>query len=345
MLRFPLLSVVLWVVALAVAEPGARASEDTLPAELSRFGALARTELRKPISETPSAPLAEAMDILVHASDRILARAPDLSDEKLMARLAPFKQRMNPEKRDVGVMEPTWFEVNTARHGGRCAIAVTMGAVSRLAVFDRSGGGSYEVGAPMRWLYRYHQRPQFAANGLLLVISDSVQDAGMREGLRIDLLGLSGRRFTVRQTLKRLFVLDKEWPARVSRAGDRLTLESVDAPGAILTSHADTHFERVETFAIEPAGLRPLSVLLRDPELRAVDAWLQAAKEAKRPAPMQSLARHLVPEGAMLSDCTVRALGAGQVAATVTFEDANVRFTLQKTGGSLRVIAVQSVRK
>ena len=45
--------------------------------------------------------------------------------------------------------------------------------------------------------------------------------------------------------------------------------------------------------AIDPAGLRQLSVLLRDPELRAVDAWMPAAKEAKHPTPMQSLIRRL----------------------------------------------------
>src|SRR4051812_6620738 len=104
--KFPLWLIALWAVAPCLLGPPARADEPIPPAEVSRFGTLSRVVLREPVSETPSAPLAEAMDILAAAAERVLARSPGLSDEKLTAQLAPFKQRMNPDKKDLGMMEP-----------------------------------------------------------------------------------------------------------------------------------------------------------------------------------------------------------------------------------------------
>ena len=138
-----------------------------------------------------------------------------------------------------------------------------------------------------------------------------MQDAGVRVGLRIDLLRQTGLTFQVQQTLKRLFVLDNDFPAV---KGDHLVVRSVDTPLAILTSQADQHFGRIEEFEITSTGFRTLSTRLLDPELRTIDSWLLTARRTRFPNPIQSLARKQITEGTLLSDCSVKSIGFDTVA-------------------------------
>jgi len=330
----------LFLISFPLVQSAAIADEAIRAADVEQFAKLARVVVQQPITETATKPLSEALDILLNASAAICRSSPAITPEQLMRRLEPFKRRLDPDKKAIGEMDAGWFRIESARQGSRRAIAVTMGAVSRLRVVDEANGQSIEVAKPMQWLYRYRQHPQFASDGGLLIISDSVQDAGVRVGLRIDLLRQAGKSYQVQQTIKRLFVLDNDFPAL---NGDRLVVRSVDTPQAILTSQADQHFSRIEEFEITGSGVRTVRTRVLDPELRAVDAWLLAARRTRFPDAIQALARKRITGGTLLNDCSLRPKGFDTVEATVEFDSAKFRFTLRKVDGAYRVLSVKSV--
>ena len=321
----------------------ARTQQDYTSADVARFAALARTSAKSVITETASQPLADEMDLLIGVSARILRRSPSLSEDQLMKRLAPFAKRLDSEMTGTTASEPGWFDVRTASRDGIRAIAVTMGAVSRLAVLNDSTGTAFEAGAPLRWLYRYHPHLQFCADGSLLMVSESVQDAGVRTGLRIDLVRRSGTLFAVRDTLKRTFVLDRDWPVRLNNVGDLMTVTSVDEPVAIVTARVDTHFGRSETFAIDARGFRLVRTRASDLELRAIDAWIGGAKRARTPSALQALVRRKV-EGSPLSDCVVRPAAGRRTQALVSFDEVRFKFLLARDANGFRVIGVEQAR-
>jgi hypothetical protein len=237
--------------------------------------------------------------------------------------------------------EPGWLCVDTARSGTIRVIAVTLGPAARVAIFDLASGERLQVPTALMWLYRLHPHPQFTADQTLLLISDTVQAAGLRVGLQVDSLRRVGDGYQEVQSLEHTFNLDSAWP---EIAGNQIRITSVDEPQSFYTSQADTLFTRTETFSIAAGRIRCVAEHRQDALLRAVDAWMAAARKARHPNRWQRVIRQALPEPSMIYDCHCKALSAGRTQVDMQFDNVLMRFEVTLTPTRYSVTSVRMVQ-
>lgn len=312
---------------------------DASDTDLARFTVLARKVTETPITEQPTEEMSEALEILHRAAFRICSDHPALTDKELEQQLKPFEQKLNPAKTASGLRDPIWFDAATSRRKNLLAIAVTFGAVSRLKVYDTQTGKTLVLPSLMNWFFPFHPHPHFADDTTLLFVSETVQDAGVRVGLRLDTLYRKGQQFTLTQTVMRQYNLQQP-PPQIH--ANRLTITSVQDPKNFFFASADMRLECTEVFKIKNGRLHPLSQQKKDRALRAVDAWISTAKRVPQPNSHQRLIRRYLSHPTLVDDCSVKRISSAIERVTLTFDTAIVHFTVKAMQGTEKVLDVQT---
>ena len=134
----------------------------------------------------------------------------------------------------------------------------------------------------LSWLVGYEAHPYFADCGALVLNCTTVQDAGMRFGTRAVCVALeTGKAKVVGEVRGQWLLEEQDAPSPFVIEGDRLTLKSLDRPRAFYVNSSDKVFERTEVYSVSPQGLRRTAVNISMPYLRAADAWMAAAMNAR----------------------------------------------------------------
>lgn len=304
--------------------------------ELERFATLAKALRDRPVSEKPTPQMVEALELLIRAARRELTDSPKLTDEQLMKRLEPYTAALGRDPVAAPVDEPNWFDVHTASGAGRTAIAVTFGPVSRLSVFD---GTDKRLPAPKQfdWFRQWHPTVRILDSGAIVLVSERVQAAGSRTSLRVDLLTTNGGTLTPADSLSRVTVLDLPEPKWTE---SRLTISSIDLPRSFMTAAAVPVFRRIEEYECTSTKLNRIKLEQKDLALRAVDAWIVAARKAVRPDKYQAIIKKEFPTPEFIT-YAIRA-PERDVDVIIDRDATRLRFTLQDSSGRYVVMSVRS---
>ncbi len=286
--------------------------------------------------DAPNRDAVEAMEIVIR---RVVAAGSNADAEA--KRLAGVVEKAAP--RDSFPTSYAHLTVNRAQAAGRQAIGVSFGAASRVAVFDASGKKRLAVPASMQWAAPWDCEPRFTPDGSLVLLRCAVHDAGIRTAWRADLLAPAGDGYKLVQTWKRAGTLD--YPG-LALKGDTLTLRSLDEPKSFIVAAAEPMLKRTETIRIAGGKATVLTSRAEQPELRAADAWIAAARSAKRPTKQQAPIRAALPERTMLNEWKRNPIPNGGCTLVLTFDEAQVGFTmLPAGGGTFRVGGVTVVNR
>ncbi|MCX6362452.1 MAG: hypothetical protein NT029_21885, partial [Armatimonadetes bacterium] len=176
----------------------------------------------------------------VEAMELVIARVATALRSGQTARRAersaqPFAEAVDRAARgaDNGATGFIWMRVDAARRGDLGAVVVTYGAASRLALLRLATGKRLALPAEAPWQTPWSARPHFADDTTLALSCDSVQDMGMRTGMRLDTYRISGDAAvrTGRVELARTL----EWGGCALR-GDRAIVSALQPPEGFFTA-------------------------------------------------------------------------------------------------------------
>lgn len=206
---------------------------------------------------------------------------------------------------DGSMTEFSWLDADVLHLSGGVVVAsATYGPVSRLAAWNGQGR-PIPVPDDFKYMLRWH--PRLAASGnTLLLISDSIQDAGMRVATRVDLIALTALGLVKGQGLEIGHTLD--WGGAKVR-GSTLTVDRLEEPKSFFVASAEAIFRRHEVYSVRGGTLTQVSSLPLDQPLRALDAYVYQAQHTKSPTATQRIARKVLPVQNMLNGHTERVTG------------------------------------
>jgi hypothetical protein len=226
------------------------------------------------------------------------------------------------------------LRVAAATRGHLVALTVTYGPVTRLAVFRMPAAKRLAVPASASWMTPWAARPIVTDVRTVALLCDSVQDAGMRSAMRLEVfsVGGAGLRRTFTTQLARLL----DWGGfRV--AGDRVMVTGIEPPRSFMTTSPERLFTVSRIYRLADGTARMVSERLGQPEVRCVDRWLHGAHAARRPDAMQARVRTDFPELGVIESWRVSGVGDRRTVELV-FPEGMARFTVSRSRGGLRVV-------
>lgn len=253
--------------------------------------------------------------------------------QNVNAALTPYDEAAKQD----GELEETAFTSclgRAVRQGDRWVVAVTYGAVSRLAAFDPRGR-RLSVPSALRRLAPHALSAEPVADGLI-VLAPWRHDLGFRTSTRV---------FALRRTTAgyvpgddRSFAYTLDWGG-VEVRGSRMAAKSLDAPKNFAFTAPVLALRRESMFRAANGRLRPTETILRDEELRAVDAWISEARQAPRPTAVQRRFRTGWNASRVLEHHAVKSDGSKATASLET--QGTWWFELAKQGGRWTVTRVR----
>lgn len=318
---------------LALALPAAAQKPD---ADAARLRQIVQRLAKAPSYDKPNKDAVEAMEIAIR---RVVSAGAGAEAEA--KRLEQVVEKAAPA--DSFSTSYAHLTVKTARGSGRLAVAASFGAASRVAVFEAAGGKRLAAPASVQWAAPWDCEPRFTPDGSLVLLRCAVHDAGIRTAWRADLLTPAGDGYKLAHTWQRAGTLD--YPG-LALKGETLTLRSLDEPKSFFVAAAEPILKRTETIRIAGGKATVVTNRAEQPELRAADAWIAAARAAKRPTKPQAQVRAALPERTMLGEWKRSPIPNGSSTLVLTFDEATVGFTLLPAGGgTFKVAGVTVVRK
>ncbi len=289
--------------------------------------------------ERPEPRAVEVMEAAITRVASALRAGQTVAQAELRAR--PLIEAVDQAARgaDNGVTGFTWMRVSAARRGDLAAVAVTYGAASRLALLRLSTGKRPALPAEALWQTPWSCVPRFTDGATLALVCHSVQDMGMRTGLRLDTYRVD--RASAVRTGRVQMARTLEWGGCTLR-GDRAVLSGLQPPEGFFTAAPVRLFEVRQEWRLRSGRARLLRVTLGRPELRAIDAWIVRARATRKPNPAQARFRVAFPEPTMLDECG-RSGPAGRPVYRLEM-GGTARFTLERRNGRWSVVEVQTRR-
>ena len=311
-------------------------------ADLARFTTIALQVADLPPAEKPDARIREAQEILIKQILKVRQTNPGATDAQIEAALKPFHDAANGSK-EANPLEttPTWFQVHMHQQGDRLVIAVTYGPYSLLRIQNLRTGQRMPLPAAVERLYLWKMDPHFTSSGSLIILSESIQDLGIRIGVRVDFLHLVGSNYIPQKSIVRTCTL--EWGG-LDLKGDLLIVQSLDSPQAFFTANSETLFKRKETYRAADATLERVRDEKQDTAFRALDAWLFTAQHTTHPDANQRTAKRALPDSQMLDSYSLKKLDSHTTQFDLDFGNARLRMVIQGIGSEYQVISVQTVK-
>ncbi len=293
-------------------------------ADLERFGRLA-ARLSSSDAGPKSDPIAEeAMEIVIGRSARAIKAGPRAMESAASPFVEIARRAADPE--GPPATRYGRLTVRAAAASDVAAMTVTCGAVTRLAAFRRSTGKRLAVPGSASWMFPWSARPVVSSDGTVALIAESVQDAGMRTSIRMDVVsvGASGLRRTVTASLARLL----DWGGfRLN--GDRLTMTGIEPPRSFMTTSPERLFTVVREYRLGAGTARVVREELGQPEVRCVDRWLAHAYAVSKPTGLQKRVLDDFPEMGVIE--TWRVAGSrSRPVVELAFPDGVAKFTLAR---------------
>ncbi len=302
-----------------------------------RFADLARELAPASPGDRPEPRAVEAMELA--AAPVISALRSGHAAARAERAAKPFVDAVDQAARgaDNGATGYTWMRVAAARRGDLGAVVVTYGAASRLALLRLSTGKRLTLPAGALWQTPWSALPRFADDTTLALSCDSVQDMGMRTGMRLDTYRINGDAAvrTGRVELARTL----EWGGCTLR-GDRAVLSGLQMPEGFFTTAPVRLFEVRQEWRLNRGRATLVRQALGQPELRAIDAWIVRARAARKPSPAQVRFRAAFPEPDMLDK--YRRSGPARRPVFRLEMGGTARFTLERRDGRWSVVEVRT---
>lgn len=229
---------------------------------------------------------------------------------------------------DGSMTEFSWIDADLLHlPGGLIVASATYGPISRLAAWN-SQGHSIPVPDDFKYMVRWHPKLVLSGNTLLLV-SDSIQDAGMRVATRVDAIALTtsglvkGKGFEFGHTL--------DWGGAKAR-GTTLMIDRLEEPKSFFVTSAEAIFRQHDVYSVRGGNLEISGRTQLDQPLRALDAYIYLAQHAKSPNAIQRFARKVLPAQNMLNGHTERVNG-DRAEITLDADGPKATFLLRRIDG------------
>jgi len=218
--------------------------------------------------EKPDPAIVKAMDILIER----IERTPKNADVAKV--LAPFAKTI--ARKDASSTEYANVGGSISRGYGRQAIAVWMGGVSRMRVFDVATGKPVPLPKIFDWQDGYDTIPTILPGGKIVVDSPGIRDAGARYDYRVWFLSTKANALKTVKRLEGTVCLDDPGD-RFKLHGHTLVLDTFDDPKSFNISQSQPLFRRVMTYDLSGAVPTLRKTSFDDPTLKAVDDWIARA--------------------------------------------------------------------
>lgn len=307
---------------------------------MDRFKELAAQVSTATATPTPDARVSEAMELVLDAVAETLRSGSTPTERSVRAAAEPFVQAVAATS---GVSDETSatryasLQVAAAVDPTRAAVCLNYGAASRLAVYAGKDWERLHLPGSVEWMAPWASFPRLAPDGAIVVVSQSVQDMGFRNGLRVYLLTRRADSYGLARAWARVTNLEY---GGAKLEGSRLTIDSIDLPKGFLAAAASPLFERTEVYSIAGGDATTLSETLKHPELRFVDGWMVRARATKRPNSVQAALVKAAPTSENLDTYRVLRKRDGTLIVELQYADRRVVFTMLKTASGYRVTSV-----
>lgn len=306
-------------------------------ADLARFRQLDLDLGAAAVSEKPMPKVVEAQEILI-SSVKQIAKGKTLSDEEIAKGLEAFQNAAAAN--GGGATEFSWVAGAMARNKGILAICVNYGPAGRLAVFDEKTGKKLKLPSAVTWMPFYHPGPVFSSDGTLLLLSELVEDLGIRTQYKVQTLYPVAGKYRLAETKVGTHNIDWGGPGVKD---DMLTLAFIDAPKSFSTSNSSTLFQHVQYYSIAKGALKLKQDQKKSPQFRFLDEYIYRAQRSTAPDENQDLVASIAPKNAVLDSYTAKVVDANTTVYTLQFADGSVEFVVKKTKTGYRVASVKEV--
>jgi hypothetical protein len=297
-------------------------SSNPSPAEIAAFKAAYQSRKADSGSETPDPGISKALNLLVKAVKK---------DESI----EPYQKAIaKPEDQsyfsDYSSIDGLDFSFDKLRF-----IVVRMGQITRTVAYD--GTKPLHLPANYSWNYWYFPKPHRFKSGLVMFEENSIQDASSRVGLRLSWLFRKGNSLRLVRRMTSAAVLDQ---LPITIKGERVIVPTIDPFKTLFVSMSTVSPERITTWDCSTTSPKIVKTVLRDQELRAVDAAIYHSWITSKPTAQDRLIRKRLPKDELIDAWTVKKSSNGR--ANVTIGDALV-FHLKKTKSGFKVESVSPV--
>lgn len=290
-------------------------------APVQQFAVAARVWRGRQLPERPVASVVRALDALLDDC------AAALRAGRLKEREAEYAAA-SPDPKGAGATECGRPEVRAVGDRALAVIAVRWGAVSRVALYSSATGVRQKDVSGLGWMQPWSVEPRLSSDGTIVLLCQTVQDIGVRVGLRLVLVGrTAGGATKVTEDWTRRTMLDY---GGLKLQGEVLTAGFLEEPRAFFTAAADDLFHRQETRRIHAGRSTLTRSTVDQPTLRAADDWLVAAKAARKPNAEQRAVRPFLADRMML----LKYRGgqrADRASVIYEFEEFSISFEIAKT--------------
>jgi hypothetical protein len=291
--------------------------------------------LRRPsaVQSAPDLAIVKCMDLIVRTARK------EATSEDAAARLAQRFSSYLP-KDDGASTDWSSIGIATAKFGGRIAIGVCMGPVSRLRLFNGLGK---EILLPsaLRWNPSFNSIPRFLPGGLLAVDSSEILDAGMRYDYRVRIFKPNSKGYQQVQSMAGRWLLSDPEDEHFTVDGLTATFRTLEAPKAFTTAAATRLFV-CET--IVDYSHAPYEVEMRCKDraaLRAVDAWMANAMRNPSNDLEKEFFESYGTEPQQATDVSERVISEDQFEVTLQFDKKYV-FVVESKGGVDTILSLKT---
>lgn len=309
---------------------------------MDRFREIAAQVSTSSPTATPDARVTEAMELVLDAVADVLRSGVAPTEQAVRSAAEPFVQAVASTS---GVSDSssatryTSLQVAAAVDSTRAAVCLNYGAASRLAVYTGKEWERMHLPGAVEWMAPWASFPRLAPDGAIVVVCQSVQEMGFRNGLRVYLLTRKADRYGLARAWARVTNLEY---GGAKLEGSRLTIDSIDVPKGFLAAAASPLFERTEVYSIAGGEATTLSETLKHPELRFVENWMVQARACKRPNAIQAALVKASPTPDSLDTYRVLKKRDGTLIVELRFLEKMVTFTMVKAPAGYRVTSVTS---
>ena len=284
---------------------------------IDRFHDLIRKVKPVNYTDAPDSTISSAMDVL---AQEILAST---NVTQTLARIQAVIQDVPHEM----TTDPGSINAAKVRIGPRDIVTVRVGPVGSLYVFDAKLG---RVNLPtFGWVPGFELTAKPMQNGMV-VLGTSIQDAGVMFGTRLWFLRQNARGYKTEESVRGMWNLSNKPDEWCNLTSTTVTTRSIESLKSLYMSNVSRPVVRTRVYRLMPA-VKLISNTQNNPELRAIDAWIEAAIETKSPTAQQrQFRKKFGQEGKELIDWSLRHGSNGLEVVSLKTDDGTIQFRLKR---------------